>query len=401
MGRKNRILLFKNFFDSLRSCLTFFDLRIILRQSAMKLSIRILLVLLPLLSCNPFSSQPPRALVSGVILQPDYEPTDVVYRPTLTEPRRYELELLCGLDSVSVMSPILLGPLADSLGMSVKDLPLWYIWTAEPVERATQRDIVYRKIQPDIALRYDDKLNGNRIRFWDMSGLCKPEQKHELTRRFSFTCYRLACDVDSTRVGRFQKDRAFYKFYTKSEPWLEYQGAIADTADGIINGCRNPYNQMLKIDAWLRQHGVYKYPPEKRGAAEMLRTMQGDCGQFAYLFIAMCRSVGIPARLVCGFKLIEEKQWGYHVWAECFMPAYGWLPVDLTDEDNPGVLSNDRLITSVGMNIPLPRAPAWADYKNSDLQMGITDYMQMATMVMAGITGSRYTEIRMIKAQPL
>lgn len=359
----------------------------------------VLLLLLP--GCNPFSSRLPRALVSSVALQTDFEPTDVVYRPMLTAPRRYEVELICGLDSVSVLSALRLDPLADSLGMSSKDLPLWYVWTAEPVERTTQRDIEYRKIEPDIALRYDDKLNGNRIRFWDLSGFCGPDKKHELTRRFSFTCYRLAYEVDSTRIGRFQKNRALYKFYTKSEPWLDYRGAIADSAAQIIGGCRNPYNQMCKIDRWLRQRGVYKYPPEKRGAEEMLRTLQGDCGQFAYLFIALCRSVGIPARLVCGFKLNEERQWGYHVWAECFMPAYGWLPVDLTDEDGPGVLSNDRIITSVGMNVPLPRAPAWANYRNSDLEQGLTDYMQMATMVKAGVTGSRYSEIRMIRVESL
>jgi hypothetical protein len=37
------------------------------------------------------------------------------------------------------------------------------------VERTGQRDIRYLQIQPDIGLRFEDRRNGNRIRFRDLS----------------------------------------------------------------------------------------------------------------------------------------------------------------------------------------------------------------------------------------
>ena len=133
----------------------------------------------------------------------------------------------------------------------------------------------------------------------------------------------------------------------------------------------------------------------------MLQTLAGDCGQFAYLFIALCRSVGIPARLVAGWQTTDDSEWGYHAWAECFIPKYGWVPADLTEGGAFGELPNNRLASSVGMNIPLPRAPRWASYRNSDVEGGVTDYMQKATIVRAGLAGQRLSNIKMIKAKPL
>jgi len=349
--------------------------------------------------CGLFLNRTPQVLVSAVVLHPDYEPIDVVYRPSLSEPCRFEVELRCGLDSVQLFSPVRLEQISDSLRISIIDLPLCWIWTAEPVERIGQRDIDYVKMEPDITIRDDDKLNGNRIRYWNLTPLIKQGQKLEICRRFQFTGYCIDFDIDSSKVGPYQKDRPFYRFYTQSERWLEYEGAIADTAAKIIADERNPYMQALRLFIWIQDHATYHYPPTKRGAREMLATMQGDCGQYAYLFIALCRSVGIPSRLVSGFQLTKENTWSYHAWAECFLPRYGWVPADLTEDCDFGQLPNNRLIASVGMNIPLSRAPSWANYHNSDLEQGVTDFMQMATMCYAGLAARRFADIQLIKAK--
>jgi len=351
--------------------------------------------------CCAVGTKSPDVLVSSVKLYPDYEPADVVFRPTLTDPCRYEVEMICGLDSLQTASPSLLEELADSLRMSVVDLPLVYLWTAEPVERTGQRDIRYLHIQPDIGLRFEDRRNGNRIRFWDLSSLIQGARTLQLSRRFQYTCYRVEYEVDSSKVGVYNPNSEFYRFYTRPERWLEYNGAIADTARRIIGHESNPYLRARLLFNWLKGHGVYHYPPEQRGATVMLQTLRGDCGQFAYLFIALCRSAGIPARLVAGFQATDDLEWGYHAWAECFIPKYGWVPADLTEACAFGELPNNRLVASVGMNIPLPRAPRWANYSNSDVEQGVTDYMQMATIVRAGLAGIRFSDISMIKAKPL
>jgi transglutaminase-like putative cysteine protease len=72
-----------------------------------------------------------------------------------------------------------------------------------------------------------------------------------------------------------------------------------------------------------------EYAPSYDGRPSALRALltgQGDCGYFASLFAATCRSVGIPARGVTG---IVEGQ-GWHVWAEFYLPGFGWIPADPT-----------------------------------------------------------------------
>lgn len=63
----------------------------------------------------------------------------------------------------------------------------------------------------------------------------------------------------------------------------------------------------------------------------------GDCRHFATAFAIMCRSQGIPARIVNGFSPGElNKKTGFyeirgknaHVWAEIYVPYWNWVPFD-------------------------------------------------------------------------
>jgi hypothetical protein len=77
--------------------------------------------------CCAVGTKSPDVLVSSVKLYPDYEPSDVVFRPTLTDPCRYEVEMICGQDSIQTASPSQLEELAASLrvgGRSSARLPV-------------------------------------------------------------------------------------------------------------------------------------------------------------------------------------------------------------------------------------------------------------------------------------
>lgn len=61
----------------------------------------------------------------------------------------------------------------------------------------------------------------------------------------------------------------------------------------------------------------------------------GNCNDIHALFISLCRSIGLPARLMMGQALEtpepdEERceLCGYHCWAEFFAAGLGWVPVD-------------------------------------------------------------------------
>lgn len=58
-----------------------------------------------------------------------------------------------------------------------------------------------------------------------------------------------------------------------------------------------------------------------------------DCYGGASLIVALCRAVGIPARLVHGLMLHQLAP-TFHYWAEVHAEGEGWLPVDLASWDH-------------------------------------------------------------------
>ncbi len=70
---------------------------------------------------------------------------------------------------------------------------------------------------------------------------------------------------------------------------------------------------------------------------DVLRFRRGVCQDFAHVLIGLCRSLRIPARYVSGYLFVgEEAGWrgnlASHAWVEVFLPGFGWLPIDPTNE---------------------------------------------------------------------
>jgi transglutaminase-like putative cysteine protease len=61
----------------------------------------------------------------------------------------------------------------------------------------------------------------------------------------------------------------------------------------------------------------------------------GNCTDFHSVFISMARAEKIPARFQIGFPLPADKHSaeipGYHCWAEFYLDATGWVPVDISE----------------------------------------------------------------------
>ncbi|MCD6175765.1 MAG: transglutaminase domain-containing protein [Planctomycetes bacterium] len=75
-------------------------------------------------------------------------------------------------------------------------------------------------------------------------------------------------------------------------------------------------------------------------AAEVAETRQGDCSEHAVLAAAMCRAVGIPARIVCGVVyadlfLSKQSIFGGHMWVEVYI-GDTWIGLDATRSEQGG-----------------------------------------------------------------
>jgi len=65
-------------------------------------------------------------------------------------------------------------------------------------------------------------------------------------------------------------------------------------------------------------------------AGRTLKERVGSCRDLAMLMIETCRCVGLPARFVSGYHLVEPKPEIYdlHAWAEVYLPGAGWRGFD-------------------------------------------------------------------------
>jgi transglutaminase-like putative cysteine protease len=81
---------------------------------------------------------------------------------------------------------------------------------------------------------------------------------------------------------------------------------------------------------------------------QVLERGEGVCQDYAHLAVAMCRSVGIPARYASGYLFTaddatggdvdsDEVQVQTHAWFEVAIPDFGWLALDPTNRQAVGL----------------------------------------------------------------
>jgi transglutaminase-like putative cysteine protease len=66
-------------------------------------------------------------------------------------------------------------------------------------------------------------------------------------------------------------------------------------------------------------------------AAEALALGEGVCQDQAHVFVACCRSLGIPARYVSGYLFTDAEHAASHAWADAWLDDEdGWIGCDIT-----------------------------------------------------------------------
>lgn len=72
-------------------------------------------------------------------------------------------------------------------------------------------------------------------------------------------------------------------------------------------------------------------------AEETLAAGRGVCQDHAHIFIACARHMGLPARYVSGYLLMDGQsdQTAMHAWAEAYIDALGWVGFDVSNAISP------------------------------------------------------------------
>lgn len=127
--------------------------------------------------------------------------------------------------------------------------------------------------------------------------------------------------------------------------------AADDRIEALARGAFAPGRPVLEAarDLTARIHHGFAYDPEATHAGttavESAEAARGVCQDFAHVFLAGCRALGVPARYVSGYLLTrppegQEKLVGAdasHAWVSVWCPVAGWVDFDPTNDCIPGL----------------------------------------------------------------
>jgi transglutaminase-like putative cysteine protease len=242
------------------------------------------------------------------------------------------------------------------------DLDELRVCQPRPIQWDGQAEVEIEEVSPSPTTEGLDLVFGNGMYYWQLLGEPSRGGSTAFRIEFSVTAYETRTSIQPAEVQPYNKDDPLYARHTQSERFImAADPLIVKTADELAGGETNPYLLARKFyDSVIDTADYQLLGQGLRGARELLTTGVGECGDYAALFVALCRAKGIPARPVVGYWAISGIE-QTHVWAEFYVEPFGWIPVDPTvGQSEPaerdyyfGNMDNQRIILNKGFNIQL------------------------------------------------
>lgn len=135
--------------------------------------------------------------------------------------------------------------------------------------------------------------------------------------------------------------------YLMAEPFIEsdspeIQAAAQKMVAGTVGARAQAERLTREVNTMVEKKPTVSLP----SALEVLRTRVGDCNEHTVLFVALARSLGIPARINVGLAYVRGAFY-YHAWPEVWIDdgkGQGlWLPVDPTFDQFPSDATHIRI----------------------------------------------------------
>jgi hypothetical protein len=136
--------------------------------------------------------------------------------------------------------------------------------------------------------------------------------------------------------------------YLKPEPLIESDAPeIRAEAEKAVAGAKDPRERALRltrhVSALLDKKPTMSLP----SAREVLRTKVGDCNEHTALYVALARSINLPARIAVGVVYMRGAFY-YHAWPEVYVETGGargkWIAADPTLNEFPANPTHLRLV---------------------------------------------------------
>lgn len=209
----------------------------------------------------------------------------------------------------------------------------------DSIEEYADLDIVSQfSISPDRAIPDIFSLSELRIRIVGVEVSSSLEGGRQFLKGDVITIRSELADKRLEELKEVEREK-----YLASEPFIQVDNReISTLAREIVGDEKDDYKKLEMINEYLftnvKKRNIIGIPD----AYSTLRRMEGDCNEHASLFVALARSVGLPARIAGGIAYLNGRFY-YHAWVEAYVEGR-WLSFDPTWGESPANVGHIRLI---------------------------------------------------------
>ncbi len=129
------------------------------------------------------------------------------------------------------------------------------------------------------------------------------------------------------------------RVFLRRTPLTETGDGMIAAADAIAARTADDVDRMHRLMAFLKDSLRFdtRVTDARTPAADAFAAGHGVCQDFTHVFVAMARYLGLPARYITGYLLLEneDRAEAQHAWAEVWIPALGWVGFDATNNVCP------------------------------------------------------------------
>ncbi|NIZ14623.1 transglutaminase family protein [Phaeobacter sp. HF9A] len=137
-------------------------------------------------------------------------------------------------------------------------------------------------------------------------------------------------------IGRHRGPAPLW-LYETTTPRTEARSGVRKLLRGIDES--QPLEALHALSERIRNEIAYEIGASDAGwsAEDAIEAGRGVCQDHAHVFIACARKLGIPARYVSGYLMLDMQtaQDAMHAWAEAHVEGLGWVGFDISNGISP------------------------------------------------------------------
>jgi len=175
---------------------------------------------------------------------------------------------------------------------------------------------------------------------------------YDLDSQHMVSQYDATSDIAGPTPGELRKAGRNYSEQI-TDRYLDLPGEdprVAQLASQVTSSAKNEYDKAAALETYLRTRYGYTLELPRTSVKDpianfLFERKQGHCEYFASAMAVMLRTLGIPSRVVNGFRSDEfnditgsyvVRAKDAHSWVEAYFPGYGWQTFDPTPGGGSG-----------------------------------------------------------------